>query len=266
MQNPEATKVAGFNAWKNRFGRFVNPGEKGIQILAPAPFNVIEEHEKRDPDTGFPMRDGKGEIIMEKVEVTIPYFKPVYVFDVEQTDGKPLPTLTSEILGDVKDYEKFLEALKTVSPFDIAFAKIKEDGLCDYGNKKITINEGMSQAQTVLATIHEISHATLHNKDLNKDDLDKPKDTKTKEVEAEAVAYVVCQHYGIETAENSFGYIADWSTGKELPELKNSLETIRGAAHELITKIDSHLFDKELEQKKEQTAEKSETKKSSMRG
>jgi len=258
MQNPEATKVAGFNSWKNKFGRFVNPGEKGIQILAPAPFKVIEEQPKRDPDTGFPMRDSKGETIMEKVEVTIPYFKPVYVFDVEQTKGKPLPTLTTDILGDVKDYEKFSEALNAVSPYEIVFDKIKEDGLCDFGNQRITINEGMSQAQTVLAKIHEITHATLHNKDLNKDDFDKPKDTKTKEVEAEAVAYVVCQHYGIETAENSFGYIADWSSGKEMPELKNSLETIRGAAHELITKIDSQLFDINLEQKQEQTAEKPE--------
>ncbi|MDR2532339.1 MAG: DUF3849 domain-containing protein [Oscillospiraceae bacterium] len=258
MQNPEATKVAGFNSWKNKFGRFVNPGEKGIQILAPAPFKVIVDREKRDPETGHLMRDANDEIMTEKAEETIPYFKPVYVFDVEQTKGKPLPTLTNDIFGDVKNYEKFSEALNAVSPYEIVFDKIKEDGLCDFGNQRITINEGMSQAQTVLAKIHEITHATLHNKDLNKDDLDKPKDTKTKEVEAEAVAYVVCQHYGIETAENSFGYIADWSSGKEMPELKNSLETIRGAAHELITKIDSQLFDKDLEQKQEQTAEKPE--------
>jgi hypothetical protein len=255
MQNPEATKVAGFNSWKNKFGRFVNPGEKGIQILAPAPFKVIVDREKRDPETGHLMRDANGEIMTEKAEETIPYFKPVYVFDVEQTKGKPLPTLTTDIMGDVKDYEKFSEALNSVSPYEIVFDKIKEDGLCDYGNKRITINEGMSQVQTVLAKIHEITHATLHNKDLNKDDLNKPKDTQTKEVEAEAVAYVVCQHYNIETAENSFGYIADWSSGKEMPELKNSLDTIRGAAHELITKIDSQLFDMDLEQKQEQTAD-----------
>lgn len=247
MQKPDASLVAGFNSWKNQFGRHVNKGEKGIQILAPAPFTVQKETEKIDEDTGLPMLDRNGKPIVEEVEVIIPYFKVVPVFDVSQTNGKELPSLgADELTGEVKNYEKFFEELKTVSPVPIRFEKIVDDGKGYYhhGDKRIAINEGMSELQNVKTAIHEIAHAKLHDRDLIKADLAEPKDRKTIEVEAESIAYTVCQHYGIDTSDYSFGYIAAWGSGKEMPELKSSLETIRATANEIINKIDEQFLDK----------------------
>ena len=259
MQNPTASRVAGFNSWKNKFGRTVTKGEKGIQILAPAPFKVEREQEKLDNDTGLPMLDRNGNPIIETVEVAIPYFKVVNVFDVSQTYGKELPTLgADELSGGVKDFDRFFEALKTVSPAPIEFEKIEDGGKGYYHHEKklIAINEDMSEVQTAKTAIHEIAHAKLHDRDLVKSELAEPKDKRTMEVEAEAVAYTVCQHYGIDTSDYSFAYIAEWGSGKDMTELKSSLETIRTTANELITKIDDIFLDKA--QEKSQTQEQSE--------
>ena len=266
MQKPDATLVAGFNAWKNNFGRNVNKGEKGIQIFAPAPYKIKKEEIKRDPDTDLPILDKDGKPIVEEVERVIPNFKVVSVFDVSQTNGKELPTLgVDELSGNVKDYEKFFEALKEVSPVPIKFAEIdgSAKGFFNQEDKTITIKEGMSEAQTVKTAIHEIAHAMLHDKDLKKTDLEKPKDRATEEVEAESIAYTVCQHFGVDTSDYSFSYVASWGSGKDLPELKSSLETIRSTASELITQFsDKYLgLDKDKTQKK--TAEAPEKPKKS---
>jgi len=255
MQKPDATLVAGFNTWKNKFGRSVNKGEKGIQILAPAPFKVKREMEKINEDTGLPLLDNKGDPVIEEVEVTIPHFKAVPVFDVSQTDGKELPSLADELKGGVTEYEKLFDALKATSPVPIEFEKINDGskGYYSHTNKKIAINEDMSQLQTVKTAIHEIVHAKLHDRDLVKADLAVAKDKNTMEVEAESIAYTVCQHFGIDTSDYSFGYIAAWGSGKELPELRNSLETIRSTASEIITTIETQMrdFDKNLAQTQE---------------
>ena len=249
MQRPDATAVAGFNAWKNKFQRHVKKGEKGITILAPTPFKKKIEEKKLDPVTKAPMLDQSGNVIMEEKEIEIPMFRPVKVFDVAQTEGKPLPQLASPLTGDVQNYEIFMEALRRTSPMPIVFAPLEPgtDGLCNYDRQTISIREGMSQVQTVCAAVHEITHAMLHDQEhtrlsavagTEQAEKVKPKDRNTEEVEAESVSYAVCQYYGIETGENSFGYIATWSSGRELPELKASLETISKTANTLITGID----------------------------
>ncbi len=342
MQKPDATLVAGFNKWKNEFSRSVMRGEKGIKIIAPTPFKKKIEAEKLDPDTRLPMRDEDGNIIMEEREIKIPMYKPVTVFDVSQTEGKPLPTLAADLKGDVRHYEVFMEALRRSSPVPMAFEQLAPnlDGYFSPDEQRIAIREGMSEVQTVSAAVHEITHAKLHNhkeKDAidsteqyeqveifgqpalfsngrveasklpeglfcydlrgSDDDPGKPvdleilvvvnhagtiitaapielpesghlelkdglnflgeestlrafyekthpdqveKDRHTEEVEAESVSYAVCAYYGIETGENSFGYIASWSKGKELKELRASLETIRMTADGLISDIDRH--------------------------
>ena len=264
MQNLTASRVAGFNSWKNKFGRTVTKGEKGIQILAPAPFKVEREQEKLDNDTGLPMLDRNGNPIIETVEVTIPYFKVVNVFDVSQTYGKELPTLgADELSGGVKDFDRFFEALKTISPVPIEFEKIEDGGKGYYHHEKklIAINEDMSEVQTAKTTIHEIAHAKLHDRDLVKSELAEPKDKRTMEVEAEAVAYTVCQHYGIDTSDYSFAYIAEWGSGKDMTELKCSLETIRATSSEIINKIDEQMrdFDKDLAKAQEAVMPSPET-------
>lgn len=266
MQKPDATLVAGFNAWKNDFGRNVNKGEKGIQIFAPAPYKIKKEEIKRDPDTDLPVLDKDGKPIVEEVERVIPNFKVVSVFDVSQTNGKELPTLgVDELSGNVKDYEKFFEALKEVSPVPIKLAEIdgSAKGFFHQVDKEITIKEGMSEAQTVKTAIHEIAHAMLHNKDLKKTDLEKPKDRGTEEVEAESIAYTVCQHFGVDTSDYSFSYVASWGSGKDTPELKASLETIRSTASELITSISEKYLGLEKDKTQEKTAEAPETEKKS---
>lgn len=254
MQKPDATLVAGFNKWRDQFERHVIKGEKGIKIIAPTPFKKRIEEKKLDPDTKLPVLDRDGREVMEEKEVEIPMFRPVSVFDVSQTEGKPLPQLAADLHGDVKQYEVFMEALRRSSPVPMEIRPIQEDmdGYFSFDEQRIAIREGMSEVQTVSAAVHEITHAKLHNYEQKRqeaakgDDTKKPpapKDRATEEVEAESVSYAVCQYYGIQTGENSFGYIAGWSKGKELPELRASLETINKTASGLITDIDRHFRD-----------------------
>ena len=338
MQKPEATLVAGFNKWKNQFARHVKKGEHGITIIAPTPYKKKIEEMKRDPDTHAPILDADGKAVMEEKEIEIPMFRPVKVFDVSQTDGKPLPELASSLSGTVPHYEAFLEALRHSAPVPIEFEPMaaNTDGYFSPDQQRIAIREGMSEVQTVSATVHEIAHSKLHNQKkiqidndeqyqevelfekpalfsngrIFRDDLpegvycydlrgsdddpgspicveervvvnhagsviltaplefpeegrlyftdetglnfnggmltlsqflqEQKKDRRTEEVEAESISYAVCQYFGIQTGENSFGYIATWSKDKELKELRASLETINKTSCELINNIERH--------------------------
>ena len=249
-QMPDATLVAGFNKWKNSFGRHVKKCEKGIQILAPTPYKIKVEKEKLDPETKLPMIDENGDPVTEEKEVSIPMFKVVSVFDVSQTEGKPLPQLAYSLSGAVEHYEEFMEALKRTStvPIKVEHTEKNVDGFFDLTNQSITIQAGMSEIQTVCAVIHEIAHSRLHNYDHMTELADDgetllapaEKDRHTEEVEAESISYAVCQYFDIETSDNSFGYIASWSQGKELKELRASLETINRTSSELISGIEKH--------------------------
>ena len=338
MQKPEATLVAGFNKWKNQFERHVKKGEHGITIIAPTPYKKKIEEMKRDPDTHAPILDADGKAVMEEKEIEIPMFRPVKVFDVSQTDGKPLPELASSLSGTVPHYEAFLEALRRSAPVPIEFEPMADnmDGYFSPDHQRIAIRDGMSEVQTVSAAVHEIAHSKLHNQEkiqidndqqyqevelfekpalfsngrISHDDLpegvycydlrgsdddpgfpicveervvvnhagsviltaplefseegrlyftdenglnfnggmltlsqflqEQKKDRRTEEVEAESISYAVCQYFGIQTGENSFGYIASWSKGKELKELRASLETINKTSCELINDIERH--------------------------
>ena len=250
MQKPDATLVAGYNKWKNQFERHVKRGEHGITIIAPTPFKKKIEEQKLDPDTKAPMLDQDGKVIMEEREVEIPMFRPVKVFDVSQTDGKPLPELASTLSGSVQNYEAFMEALRRSAPVPLSVEPMAAnmDGYFSPDQQRIAIRAGMSEVQTVSAAVHEIAHSKLHNYAKAQEEAaragdkepPKKKDRNTEEVEAESISYAVCQYFGIQTGENSFGYIANWSQGKELPELRASLETINKAAGELIADIDRH--------------------------
>lgn len=259
LQKPDATMVAGYEAWKKKFGRQVNKGEKGIKILAPAPYRTKKEMEVIDQVTQTPVRREDGSIVTEEVEVTIPAFRVANVFDVSQTSGRPLPSLFENIEGDVKGFERFYKAVESVSPAPIGFEKMDDkDGYYHQTEKRIALREGMSERQTAAAAIHEISHATLHALDMEhlKESLKaRGKDQKTMEIEAESIAYVVCQHYGIETGENSFGYIAMWSKDKSLPELQASLKIIRDTASDIIGRIDEKLAEMGREEQKELAVE-----------
>ena len=249
-QRPDATLVAGFSKWKNSFGRHVKKGEKGIQILAPTPYKIKVDKEKLDPDTKLPMLDDEGKPITEEKEVTIPMFKVVSVFDVAQTEGKPLPQISFSLTGDVAQYEVFMEALRRTSQVPITIEPMEPgmDGYFHLEKQAIFLREGMSQVQTVCAAIHEMAHSRLHNYEKMTELADDgetilvpgEKDRNTEEVEAESISYAVCQYFGIETADNSFGYIASWSQGKELKELRASLETINKTSSELISGIEQH--------------------------
>ena len=338
MQKPEATLVAGFNKWKNQFARHVKKGEHGITIIAPTPYKKKIEEMKRDPDTHAPILDADGKAVMEEKEIEIPMFRPVKVFDVSQTNGKPLPELSSSLSGTVPHYEAFLEALRRSAPVPIEFEPMaaNTDGYFSPDQQRIAIREGMSEVQTVSATVHEIAHSKLHNQKkiqidndeqyqevelfekpalfsngrISRDDLpegvycydlrgsdedpgspicveervvvnhagsviltaplefpeegrlyftdetglnfnggmltlsqflqEQKKDRRTEEVEAESISYAVCQYFGIQTGENSFGYIASWSKDKDLKELRASLETINKTSCELINNIERH--------------------------
>ena len=259
MQKPEATLVAGYKAWQKNFDRHVNKGEKAIRILAPAPYKIKEERDKLDPVTGELLFDENGMPQKENVEITIPAFRPVSVFDVSQTDGKPIPELeTAELLQTVEGYEDFVKALMEVALVPIGFEDIpgESKGYFHTEEKRIAVQENMSESQTLKTMVHEVAHSMLHNKELNKD-MDAPvKDRNTKEVEAESIAYTVCQHFGIDTSDYSFGYIAGWSSGREMTELKASLDTIRRTASELITGIEGQLQALQLERAMEQAQEK----------
>jgi len=298
MQKPDATVVAGFNKWRDQFGRNVLKGEKGIKIIAPTPYKKKIEEAKLDPDTKLPMLDADGKAIMEEKEIKIPMYKPVTVFDVSQTEGKPLPQLAADLTGSVQNYEVFMEAVKRSAPVPVFMENMTGmDGYYDDENRRIAVRTGMSEVQTVCAAIHEIAHSKLHGHskatdkpmpswkvvmvseggtkhDLSSDfkteaeaihfaeaenwhyldenrfewrleveeDLSAVKaaarSRNTEEVQAESISYAVCAYFGIETGENSFGYIATWSKGRELSELKASLETINRTASGLITDID----------------------------
>ena len=298
MQKPDATVVAGFNKWRDQFGRNVLKGEKGIKIIAPTPYKKKIEEAKLDPDTKLPMLDANGKAIMEEKEIKIPMYKPVTVFDVSQTEGKPLPQLAADLTGNVQNYEVFMEAVKRSAPVPVFMEDLTcMDGYYNDENRRIAVRTGMSEVQTVCAAIHEIAHSLLHShsKETNEvtpswkvvmvseggtkhdfssgfkteaeanhfaeaenwryldenrfewrleveEDLSAVKaaalSRNTEEVQAESISYAVCAYFGIETGENSFGYIATWSKGKELPELKASLETINRTASGLITDID----------------------------
>ena len=263
MQKPDASLVAGFSAWKNNFGRNVMKGQKGIKIIAPSPFKIRQEVEKIDPHTQKPIIGKDGKPVTEEKEVKIPAYKVVSVFDVSQTEGKELPDIAvDELTGDVDRYKDFFAALEKTSPVPIAFENIGggSHGYYHLEDKRIAINEGMSELQTLKTAIHEIAHAKLHDIDLNAPKDEQPRvDRRTREVEAESVAYTVCQHYGLDTSDYSFGYVAGWSSGRELSELKSSLETIRSAAAEIINSIDENLAELQKAQDKEQTAGQEQT-------
>lgn len=257
MQKPDATLVAGYGAWQKKFERNVMKGEKAIKIFAPAPRKVEMERDMIDPDTKLPVVDENGEVQKEKVTVQQPYFKITSVFDVSQTDGKPLPELDTvhDLTADVEGYAILFEALKRTSKVPMDFEPIEGDshGFYHQTEKRIAIAEGMSEAQNVKTGIHEIAHSRLHDRDMIDAENGIMVDRRTREVQAESVAYTVCQHYGIETSEYSFGYIAGWSEGKELKELRSSMEVIRREADSMITEIDGHMED--IRREREQEAE-----------
>lgn len=248
MQKPDATLVAGFNKWHDQFGRNVKKGEKGIKIIAPTPFKKKVEETKLDPDTMLPILDDNGKPVIEEKEVQIPMFRVVSVFDVSQTAGKPIPQLASDLSGNVQNYDAFMEAIKRSSAVPIEFKPIDKnmDGYFSLDEQKIVIRKGMSEVQTVSALLHELSHSKLHNKNNEQvKDGEQTEETakinrNTEEVQAESISFAVCAYYGIETNENSFGYIASWSKDKELPELKASLETINKTSSEMISDIDKN--------------------------
>ena len=257
MQKPDASLVAGFNKWRDEFERHVKRGEKGIKILAPAPYKIKKELEKLDPD-GKPIIGEDGKPVTEQKEITVPAFKVVSVFDVSQTDGKEIPDIAVDSLtGSVEQYEDFFKALEQTSPVPVGFERIESGAHGYYHNaeKRIALNEGESELQTVKTLIHEIAHAKLHDIDLNappEQQQERPS-RRTREVEAESIAYTVCQHFGLDTSDYSFGYVAGWSSDKDIKELKASLETIRATASELITEIDGHF--RELQQQREAAQE-----------
>ena len=248
--------VAGYNKWRDDFHRNVKRGEKGIKILAPAPYKVKKEVPKLD-EQGQPVKDKDGNTVTEQKEIQVPAFKIVSVFDVSQTEGEPLPSLgVEELAGDVERYQDFFKALEQTSPVPMAFEDIPggSHGYYHLTEKRIAIQEGMSELQTLKTAIHEIAHSKLHAIDPEApaiEQADRP-DSRTREVQAESVAYAVCQHYGLDTSDYSFGYVAGWSSGKDLKELKASLETIRATAHELITTIDGHLAQLQKERQAQQ--------------
>ncbi len=256
MQKPDATFVAGYTSWKKDYGRQVVSHAKSIKVLAPSPYKVKREVDKIDPMTQKPVIGKDGKPVKEETEITVPAFKVVSVFDVSQTEGKELPTIgVDELTGDVEQYADFFKATEQASPAPVGFEKIESGakGYYSQTEKRIAINEGMSELQNLKTLIHEIAHAKLHDIDLNapaKEQADRP-DRRTREVQAESIAYAVCQHYGLDTSDYSFAYVAKWSSGRELSELKASLKTIRDTAAGLIADIDKNFA--ELTKDKEQT-------------
>ena len=251
--------VKGYTQWKNEFGRQVKAKEKGIKIFAPAPYKVKKLVDKIDPDTRKPILDSEGKTVKEEKEVTVPAFKVVTVFDISQTEGKEFPDLSVKpLLADVEQYEDFFAALEKASPVPIAFEQITNgaNGYFSLTDKRIAIKEGVSELQAVKTAIHEIAHAKLHDVDLNAPLEEQNRvDRRSREVQAESVAYTVCQHFGLDTSDYSFGYVAGWSSGKEMTELKASLETIQATAKELITEIEGHFTELQQQRQAEQEQE-----------
>lgn len=235
MQYPEASMVAGYHAWRNNFHRTVRHGEHGIEILAPCPYVVEKEVDKVDPDTHQPVLGRNGKPIRERVQVTIPAFKVVKVFDISQTEGEDLPTLVTPLKDDVADYQEFKKAIERISPVPVEFADIKGSANGYYAPKagKIVIQSDMGELQTIKTMIHELSHSLLHDKE------DMERDRRSEEVEAESIAYTVCRHYGLDTSDYSFGYLANWSSGRDIRELKKSIHTIQTTASDIIKQLDA---------------------------
>ena len=246
LQRPDATLVAGYNRWRDKFSRHVLRGEKGITIIAPTPYKKKIEQEKLDPDTKLPILDADGKIVTEEKEIEIPMFRPVKVFDYAQTDGKPLPervaSPVANLTGSVENYEAFMEALRRSSPMPVEFKPLPADmdGYFSPKSQSITLREGMSEVQTVSAAVHEIAHAKLHNYALQQPEERRHKSRNTEEVEAESISFMVCAYFGIETGANSFGYVATWSKNAELPEFRASLDTISKTANGIITDVEKH--------------------------
>ena len=246
LQRPDATFVAGYNRWRDKFSRHVLRGEKGITIIAPTPYKKKIEQEKLDPDTKLPILDADGKVMTEEKEIEIPMFRPVKVFDYAQTDGKPLPervaSPVANLTGSVENYEAFMEALRRSSPVPVEVKPLSAemDGYFSPKSQSITLREGMSEVQTVSAAVHEIAHAKLHNYALQQPEERRHKSRNTEEVEAESISFMVCAYFGIETGANSFGYVATWSKNAELPEFRASLDTISKTANGIITDVEKH--------------------------
>ena len=233
LQHPEASYVAGYKTWLT-LDRHVRQGEKGITILAPCPYKVKKSVEVIDDKTGQVKRDSQGKPMTEEKEIAYASFKAISIFDISQTEGKPLPELAKELQGEIPDYMILMDSLKEVAPAPIRFEEWDKSkkGHYDLVDKEIVIKSGMSELQTAKTAIHEMAHSILHK------DQAHIKDSATMEVEAESTAFVVCQHLGLDTSDYSFGYLAGWSSDKELPELKSSLQTIQKTAHEVIESLD----------------------------
>ena len=258
FQKPDASLIAGYGAWQKNFKRQVKKGERGIKILAPAPYKKTVE-EKQFDKNGVPMKDKDGNIIVNTREITVPAFKVTTVFDVSQTAGEEIPMLAKQLMGSIDEYEKFFRILKEISPVPITLETIDgtANGYYHLEEKRIAIKDSLSEMQTIKTAIHEIAHAKLHalpDKDEDSVTDDTRPDNRTREVQAESIAYTVCQHFGIDTSDYSFGYIAGWSSGKETEELKTSLEVIRNTATEFISAIEEKL--QELTQDREKPLDK----------
>lgn len=258
MQKPDASHIAGFQSWQKNFERHVKKGEKGIKILAPAPYQITVNKEVKDAN-GFAVIGQDGRPEMQEVKMTVPAFKLATVFDISQTEGKELPTIVQELTGNVKNFDLFINAVKGISPVPIRYENISSGakGYFSSGNQEIVINAGMPKMQTVKTLVHELAHSKLHDAKSNPDFI--KKDQRTREVEAESVAYTVCKYYGLKTDEYSFGYIGAWSSGKELPELKKSLDTIRTVAADIIDGIDEKLIELQKERETTKQHEKRES-------
>lgn len=233
MQKPEASYVAGFKTWET-LGRRIKKGEKGITILAPCPYKTVNYVDVVDPNTGQVKRDEQGNPMKERKKIARASFKAIAIFDISQTEGKPLPELVKELQGEIQDYKVLMDSVKEVAPVPIRFEEwdARKKGHYDLGKKEIVIKSGMSELQTVKTAIHETAHSILHK------DQAHVKDKKTMEVQAESISYIVCQRLGLDTSDYSFGYLAGWSSNKELPELKSSLQTIQDTAREVIEQLD----------------------------
>lgn len=258
FQKPDASLIAGYGAWQKNFKRQVKKGERGIKILAPAPYKKTVE-EKQFDKNGVPMKDKDGNVIVNTREITVPAFKVTTVFDVSQTAGEEIPMLAKQLTGSIDEYEKFFRVLKEISPVPITLEPIDDtaNGYYHLEEKRIAIKDKLSEMQTIKTAIHEIAHAKLHAlPDKDKDSVtdDTRPNNRTREVQAESIAYTVCQHFGIDTSDYSFGYIAGWSSGKETEELKTSLEVIRNTATEFISAIEEKL--QELTQDRENPLDK----------
>lgn len=260
FQKPDASAIAGYNAWRDKFNRQVKKGEKGIKIIAPAPYKKMIEVEKTDK-SGKPIFDGDGNPVMTTKEIQVPTFKVTSVFDVSQTEGEPLPTIATQLEGNIEAYEKFFRTLKEISPVPITLEPIDSsaNGFFSPVENRIVIKDSLPEMQTIKTTIHEIAHSMLHALPEKGEDgvvADDRPDSRTKEVQAESIAYTVCQRFGIDTSDYSFGYIAGWSSGQDTKELKASLEVIRETASEIIGKIEEKMPELTQEKKAVKQADK----------